>query len=213
MNQIRLLIADDHKVMRDGLRSLFEDETDLAVIGEAETGEEALSEAIRLQPEILILDLGMPGKSGLDVIREIRNQDLEMKIVVLSMYDNQEIILQAVRAGCNGYVTKHLAHTDLLEAIRSVSNGKNYIHPADASAIVNEIVSQQEKELLLQNLSEREKEVLQLTALGYSSREIAEFLVLSSKTVETYRQRVVEKLGFEHRSDLVRFAIRAGLLE
>lgn len=213
VNPIRVLLADDHKVLRAGLVALLDDEEDITVIGEAGTGEEAIRIALEARPDIVVMDLGMPGVSGLEAIREIRRQSPNIRILVLSMHSGQEVVMQAIQAGCDGYVPKSSAHTNLLRAIRVVYSGERYLHPTAATAVVNELTARQAKAGLLSVLSDREKEVLRLTAMGFTSREIGEKLALSPKTVDTYRLRAMEKLNLEHRSDIIRFALQAGLLK
>lgn len=209
---IRVLLADDHQVLRDGLRALLNSEEDMRVVGEAGTGGEAIRLALEVQPDVVVMDLGMPGVSGLDAIREIRRQNPQIRVLVLSMHSGREVIMQAIKAGCDGYVPKSSAHTNLLRAIRVVYSGERYLHPTAATAVVDELTDRQERAGLLSVLSDREKEVLQLTAMGFTSREIGEKLALSPKTVDTYRQRAMDKLNLEHRSDVIRFALHAGLL-
>lgn len=210
---IRVLLVDDHQVLRDGLKALINSEDDLHVIAEAETGEQGIELAQKLAPDVVVMDLGMPGMSGMEAIRKIRAQKIICRIVVLSMHNDKEVILQAVKAGCDGFVPKSTAHTNLLQAIRIVHSGERYLHPSAASVLVDELAEKSGKSLLLENLSNREQEVVRLSAMGYTSREIGEKLALSPKTVDTYRQRAMVKLNLEHRAELVKFALRAGLLE
>jgi two-component system response regulator NreC len=158
------------------------------------------------------MDLGMPGMGGLAAIQELRVRKMDCRIVVLSMHSDREIVTQALRAGCNGFVPKSSAHARLLHAIRTVHAGETYLHANAISAIVKDYVEKEKQFVLLESLSEREREVIRLTALGYTSREIGERLAISPKTVDTYRQRGMQKLELVHRSDVVRFAIQAGLL-
>lgn len=211
--RIRILLADDHEVLRAGLRVLIDSEPDMTVVGEAASGEEAMQGALDASPDVIVMDLHMPGVSGLDAIRLIREQRLPVRIVVLSMFSRHEMVMQAIKAGCDGYVPKSSAHSSLLQAIRVTYAGNRYLHPTAAAAVMDELASEDAKALMLETLSDREKEVIRLTALGFNSREIGDRLALSSKTVETYRQRAMDKLGLNHRSGLVRFALQAGLLE
>lgn len=211
--RIRILLADDHKVLRDGLRSLLEGEDDMEVIAEAGTVEEAIQGAGRYKPDVIVMDLGMPGGSGLDAIREIRRLALPVRIVVLSMHSGREMVMQVLQAGSDGYVPKSSAHTDLVQAIRVVNKGQRFLHPEATTTVVNELLDKQEESKLMGLLSDRERDVLKLTAMGYTSREIGEQLALSPKTVDTYRERAMMKLNIEHRSDIIRFALRAGLLD
>jgi two-component system, NarL family, response regulator NreC len=210
---IRILLADDHKVLRDGLRALLEGEEDMEVVAESGTVEEAIQSAVRFNPDVVVMDLGMPGGSGLDAIREIRRRNLPVKIVVLSMHSGREMVMQVLQAGSDGYVPKSSAHTDLIQAIRVVHKGQRFLHPEATTSVVDELLDKQEESKLLTFLSDREQDVLKLTAMGYTSREIGEQLALSPKTVDTYRERAMTKLNIEHRSDIIRFALRAGLLD
>jgi len=213
IDPIKILLVDDHQVLRHGLRILLDEEGDLAVVAEAGTAEEAIQQATVSKPDIVVMDLGLPGESGLDAIREIRRRELPVRIIVLSMHSGRELVMQAIQAGSDGYVPKSSAHTDLLQAIRAVHQGKRYLHPEAATAVVDELLEKHEEAQLLEILSDREKEVLQGTARGFTSREIGNKLALSPKTVDTYRQRGMEKLKLEHRSDVIQFALRAGLLD
>lgn len=209
---IKILLADDHKVLRDGLRALLEGEEDMKVVAEAGTADEAVSLASNVSTDVVVMDLGMPG-GGLNAIRTIRENRIPIRIVVLSMHSGREIVMEALQAGCDGYVPKSSAHTDLIQAIRTVQQGKRFLHPEAATALVDELLDKQEESKLLSLLSERELSVLKLTAMGFTSREIGEQLALSPKTVDTYRERAMMKLNIEHRPDIVRFALRAGLLD
>lgn len=209
---ITILLVDDHKVLRDGLRALLESEPDLTVVAEAGDAEDALRLAQEFQPDIIVMDLGLPGVSGLEAIRAIRAAGVKSRIVVLSMYIRREFVLPAIEAGCDAYVPKSSTHTSLLEAIRVVLTGERYLHPKAATALVESVTVKETEADLFQHLSEREQDVLRLTALGFTSREIGDKLIISPKTAETYRQRAMEKLNLAHRSDLVKFALRAGIL-
>jgi len=161
----------------------------------------------------ILLDLGLPDISGLEVIRTIRQHNTSVRIVVLSMHSRREYVVPAIEAGCDGYVPKSSTHTSLLQAIRSVLAGEGYLHPTAAKALMGSIQDTQSESAQFEALSEREQDVIRLTAQGFTSREIGEKLDISSKTVETYRQRATEKLQIENRSGLVKFAVRAGLLD
>ena len=211
-NFITVLLVDDHQVLRDGLRVLIESEDDMQVIGDAESGDEAIEKLSSMQPDVIVLDLGMPGMSGLETIREIRRREVPSKIVVLSMHNDREAVTQAITAGSDGYVPKSTTHISLLEAIRVVHSGESYLHPSAASAVISELKDKQDREQLLEILSSREREVLRLIAMGHTSREIGEKLSLSPKTIDTYRRRAMNKLDLEGRSDVVRFALKSGLL-
>lgn len=210
---VRILLVDDHKVLRDGLRALLESEDDMVVIPEAGTGEEAVALTEQHQPDVIVMDLGLPDMSGLEAIRAIRKTNKQSRIVVLSMYSRREFVVPAIEAGCDGYVPKSSTHTSLLEAIRVVLRGERFLHPTAATALMESMTSKQSDAEKFTLLSEREQVVVRLSALGFTSREIGEKLFISPKTVDTYRQRAMEKLELEHRSDLIKFALRAGLLE
>jgi two-component system, NarL family, response regulator NreC len=212
-NPIQVVLVDDHKVLRQGLRSLLDDEDDIQVVAEAGSAEEAIEQVISHDPDIVVMDLGLPGKSGLEAIKEIRSEGYSARIIVLSMHSGREFVMQALQAGSDGYVPKSSAHTDLLQAIRTVHQGKRFLHPEAATAVVDELLDKREEALMLEILSEREQTVLRLIAMGYTSREIGDQLSLSPKTVDTYRQRAMEKLKFEHRSEVIQFALKAGLLD
>jgi two-component system response regulator NreC len=208
-----ILLVDDHKVLRDGLRALLESEPELTVVAEAGNGRDAIRLAQELQPDIIVMDLGLPDISGLEAISAIRDAKVDSRIIVLSMYVRREFVRPAIEAGCDGYVPKSSTHTSLLEAIRVVLTGERYLHPKAATALVESVTAKETESELYQQLSEREQDVLRFTALGFTSRETGEKLIISSKTVETYRHRAMEKLGLAHRSDLVKFALRAGILD
>lgn len=210
--KIEILLVDDHKVLRDGLRALLESEDDLVVVAEADTGTQAIELAQAFAPDIIVMDLGLPDISGLEAIRAIRKVNQVSRIVVLSMYTRREFVVPAIEAGCDGYVPKSSTHTSLLQAIRVVLRGERFLHPTAATALVESLTGQQSEAEKFALLSEREQDVLRLTTMGFTSREIGDKLAISPKTVETYRQRAMEKLDLEHRSDLIKFALRAGIL-
>ncbi len=204
--------ADDHQVLREGLRTLLERQPDIVVVGEAETGRATVEQVQKTEPDVLVLDLGMSDMNGFEVMRELSRLKSATRIVVLSMHSGRDFVMQALRAGCHGFVPKSSTHTHLIQAIRATYAGERFLDPSATTAVVAELLDRGEESRLLEQLSQRETEVLKLTALGYTSRDIGERLALSPKTVETYRQRAMTKLGLEQRADLVRFALRAGLL-
>ena len=210
---LRILLVDDHQILRDGLRALLEGEPGLAVVAEAGSGREAIELAAHCQPDLVVIDLGLPDMSGLEAIRQMRQADPALRIVVLSMHTQREYVLQAIELGCDGYVPKSTAHVSLLEAIQTVAAGERFLHPKVAGVLMDSLTHNASETEQFNALSERERDVLRLTAQGYISREIGDRLVLSPKTVETYRQRAMEKLRLDSRPALVRFALRAGLLD
>lgn len=211
-DMIRILLVDDHQMLRDGLKILIDGEPEMVIIGEAQTGEEALGIIEQLSPDVVVMDLGLPGIGGLATIKSIRKKCIACKIVVLTMHGEQEMITQSFKAGADGFVPKSTAHTHLLDAIRTVTSGERYLDPDAAIDMVEEVTIRFEKAMMLRELSERELEVFTLTSLGYTRTEISEQLAISPKTVDTYRLRSMEKLELETRADLVRFALEAGIM-
>ncbi len=210
---IRILLADDHKMLRDGLRALLEGEDDMQVVAETGTVQDTIYEATTIIPDVIVMDLGMPGGSGLDAIRAIPESGLPVRIVVLSMHNGRDMVMEALQAGSDGYVPKSTAHTDLIQAIRTIFTGKRFLHPDAATALVDEFLDKQEESKLTELLSDRELDVVRFTAMGFNSREIGEKLAISPKTVDTYRERAMMKLQIESKTDIIRFAFRAGLLD
>jgi DNA-binding NarL/FixJ family response regulator len=212
---IRVLLADDHAMVREGLRLLLRSAPDITVIGEAENGGAVLAQAERLSPHIVILDLDMPGGDGMSSLREMRKTLPGVRVLVLTMHSERERLLPLLEAGARGYLTKEAASRDLVEAIRVVAAGEVYVRPAAARLLATALVPQRTSETARSRfgmLSEREQTVLQLVAEGYSGAEIARQLRISTKTVDAYKRRVQDKLGLEHRTDYVRFALEAGIL-
>lgn len=214
-DKIRVLLADDHAVLRAGLRALIGAETDLVVVGEAADGVEAVEKIAELKPDVVVMDIAMPRMSGLDAIRAVRSRNLDTKILVLTMHAEEQYLLQVLRAGGSGYVLKRSADTELMEAIRTVHSGQAFLDPSAQKRLLQEYLGQvgDDDRDRYNALSEREREVLQLTAAGYTNQEIADRLIISVKTVDTYRSRIMEKLGLRHRSELVKFALAHGLLD
>jgi two-component system response regulator NreC len=214
MQRIRVLLADDHAVLRAGLRALLAGEPDMEVIGEATDGEDAIVQAQRLRPDVLVLDIAMPRVNGLEVIRRIREQGLDVKVLVLTMHSEEQYLLQVLRAGGSGYVLKASADTELMEAIRTVHRGEAFLYPSATALLLEDYRERkgEDERDRFDDLSEREREVLALTAAGYTNQEIADKLIISAKTVDTYRSRIMEKLDLHHRSELVKIALRRGLL-
>jgi two-component system response regulator NreC len=213
-NTIKVLLADDHAILRAGLESLLSAESDIKVIGHASTGDEAVIGAQTLHPNVVVMDLSMPGSGGLEATRRIAALELATKVLVLTMHAEEDHLVPVLEAGANGYLTKTSADQDLVKAIRVVSRGDVFLPPSATSRLLREYKMASEGEPgALDRLTLREQEVLALTAEGYSSREIGEKLFISPKTVDTYRSRIMEKLELSHRSELVRFALRVGLLK
>jgi two-component system, NarL family, response regulator NreC len=211
--RIRILLVDDHAVLRAGLRALLNTEPDMEVVGEAANGREAVEQAERLRPDVIVMDLSMPGMGGLDATRQINEKGLQTRVLVLTVHAEQQYLLPVLQAGGAGYVLKQAADTELIQAIRTVHRGEAFLYPNAASMLLQDYrrrVSANEDQF--DGLSEREREVLKFTAEGFSSQEIADRLIISAKTVDTYRQRIMDKLNIHHRSELIRYALRKGLL-
>lgn len=212
--RIRIVLVDDHAMFRAGIRALIEAEDRMKVVGEAATGDEAVDRVRELKPDVVVMDLAMPGSNGLEATRRISALDLKTNVLVLTVHAEEEYLVPVVEAGASGYLTKTSADTDLLEAIRVVARGQVFLPPKAATLLLRRYKDVEGDESAgLKDLSTREQEVLALTAEGFSSREIGLKLFISPKTVDTYRSRIMEKLGLSHRSELVRFALRAGLLK
>ncbi len=206
---IKILIAEDHAIVRNGLRQIFSDTTDLEVVGEATNGAEALESARKFAFDLLLLDMTMPGVSGPELIKRLRAEQPSMKILVLSMNNESQSVNRVLKAGASGYVTKDSDQTVLLAAIRKVAAGQKFIDPALVEAMVFDNVSGEESRHSV--LSDRELQVLQMLASGLNPGEIAESLFLSAKTVSTHKANLMQKLGIDNNADLVRYAIKHGL--
>lgn len=212
---VRVLLVDDHAVLRAGLRALLETQADIRVVGEAATGEEGVARARGLRPDVVLMDLVMPGAGGLEATRQIAALGTGARVLVLTVHAEEEFLLPVLDAGASGYLTKESAGDGVIEAIRAVARGEVFLSPSAARTLTRRFRGPQgpgAAEDPLEPLSDREREVLALTAEGFTSGEIGERLRISPKTVDTYRQRLAEKLDLHHRSELVRFALRTGLL-
>jgi DNA-binding NarL/FixJ family response regulator len=209
---VRVLIADDHGIVRSGLRLLLERQPDIEVIAEAADGAEARELAVRERPDLAILDVRMPKLTGLQVTREIKRQAPEVSVLILSMHDDERYLFEALKAGASGYVLKTQADTDLMEAIRAVERGEPFLTPAAQQALIKDVLERGTDEGE-EDLTPREEEIVKLVAEAHTTREIAEILHLSEKTVENHRGNAMRKLGMRDRVELVRYAIRRGLIE
>lgn len=219
LKTLHVLLADDHAVVRDGLRGLIDGHDDLQVIGEASDGHEAWKMACELKPDVVVLDVSMPELTGIEATRRIRRDCPDTRVLALTMHEDRSTLRQMLEAGASGYTLKRAAGQDLLNAIRAVAQQGVYLHPAIAGKVVGGYVRRGSAPVAVSTsgegapLSEREIEVVRLLAHGYSNKEVAARLEISVKTVETYRARVAEKMGLRSRVDLVRYALQQGWLQ
>ena len=211
---IRILIADDHGVLRAGLRALLNAEPDLEVVGEAADGHEALRLTKALHPDILLLDISMPGPGGIEVTQRVKQTLPGTRILILTVHEDEGLLREAIRAGAAGYIVKRAVESELINAIHAVWRGDLYVHPAMTRALLKDLQPPSSPERTpVEPLTPRETEVLRLIAQGYTNRQIAEKLTISVRTVETHRANITGKLGLRSRVELVRYAREHGLLE
>jgi two-component system response regulator NreC len=209
---VRVLIVDDHAVVRAGLRLLIDAEDDLEAVGEAGSARDAVFQARALKPDVVLMDVVMPDQSGLDVVPTILHERPETKVLVLSMQDDPQYVRQAFAAGAKGYVLKEAADTEVVSAIREVANGGSYVHPTLGARLVA-AESAEARRAEEDPLSDREREVLRLLALGHTNQEISTQLFISVRTAETHRAHIMQKLRLSSRAELVRYALDQGVLE
>jgi two-component system response regulator NreC len=209
---IRILLADDHAVLRAGLRALLSAQDDLEVVGEASDGAEAVRQTQSLRPDVVVMDIGMPGVSGIDATTRIKRDCPAVKVLILSMHDDRGYLRQVLRAGASGYILKRAADTELLAAIRAAARGEISLDPSLARALVDEVIEPKPRGSESPALSDRERDVLRLLARGHTNQGVADRLCISVKSVETYKARLMEKLGLRGRAELVRYALQHGLL-
>ena len=214
-SSIRIILADDHPVVRMGLRALLDSEPDIQVVGEANNGVEALDLVASLMPDIVVMDISMPEMDGMEATRRIRDSFPEIKVLILTVHAQERYLFPVLKAGAAGYVLKSTIDTRLVDAIRTVAGGGVFLYATATRMLLEDYLGQLENSGSqddYESLSEREREVLKLCALGHTAAEIAEQLILSPKTIETYRTRVMQKLNMSTRSDLVKYALARGLL-
>ena len=209
MKKIRVLIVDDHAVLRAGLRTLLNLQPDMEVAGEAAEGLEALERVKRLEPDVVLMDITLPGMEGLEVTKKLKKTHPNVKVLILTMHEDRRYLYSALKAGASGYVVKRAADTELIDAIRAAHRGDVFLHPSMARIVAEDYVEQGATE---QGLSDREREVLRLIAEGCTYKEMAKLLTVSVKTIETYRESIKGKLGLNTRAELVRYALEKGLL-
>ena len=211
----RLLLVDDHAVVRSGLKMLLEDKQDMEIVGEAENAKDALEQALILKPDVILMDIGLPDMSGIEATREIKKRISNTSIVALTIHEDEEYFFKMLDAGASGYVPKRAAPEELLTAIRAAANGQVYLYPSLAKLLVRDYLSggRPADEQNASELTDREQEVLTYLAEGANNEEIATALVISPKTVARHRENIMRKLNLHSRSELVRYAIRKGIIK
>lgn len=216
MAKIRLLLVDDHEVVRSGLRMLLDDQPDLTIAGEAGTGAQALALAVELKPDVAVMDITLPDISGIDVTRQIKAAVPQVAVVALTIHEDEQYFFEMLQAGASGYVPKRAAPDDLLTAVRAAHRGETYIYPSLAKLLVRDFLArggETETRETINGLTPREQEVLALLAEGRTNEEIADLLTISTHTVARHRENLMGKLGLHSRSELVKYAIRKGLIK
>jgi DNA-binding NarL/FixJ family response regulator len=215
VDKIRILLADDHTILREGIRSLLEEQADMAVVGEAEDGRWAVHLAGDMRPDVVLMDIAMPLLNGLEATRQIKRAHPETRVLVLTMYDNEEYVRQMLEAGASGYVLKRAAASELVAAIRAVHRGEAVLSPAITRVVVEDYLRREgvQHETIANQLTPREREVLQLVAEGHTSREAAELLKVSLKTIQAHRASIMQKLDLHDRGELIKYAIRKKIIE
>lgn len=210
---IQVLIADDHGVLRAGLRALLDAEPDLEVVGEAVDGDEALRLAERLRPDLVLLDISMPGPGGVEITRRLREALPQLRVLILTVHEDESLLREVIQAGAAGYITKRAIEPELINAIKAAWRGDLYVHPAMTRALLEEEPSSENEDELVESLTPRETDVLRLIARGHTNRQAAEVLGISVRTVETHRANIMGKLGLRGRVELVRYAVEHELFD
>lgn len=215
MENISILIADDHALVREGIIAILKLHDDITILGEASDGKETIEKAGALNPDIILMDIAMPGLGGLEATLEIKKTNPHTKVLVLSQYDDREYVSRLIKAGVSGYILKHAVGTDLVSAIRAVSRGEFYLYSSIASSVISDYLSTKEElsEDPYEKLTDREKQVLKILAEGHSHKEIANILNISVKTVIAHQANIAEKLNIHSRAEFVKFAIRKGIIK
>lgn len=210
---ISIILADNHVIMRDGLRHLLEGESDIEVVGKADNGRQAVKVTLAKKPDIVIMDIAMHEMNGIEATRQIKNENPEIKVLVLSMHSERQIVIGSFRAGASGYLLKDSSSLELVEAIRTVYRGRKYLSQKISDIVLQEIsdIKRDSEEIGVDILTNRESEILQLIAEGNSTKRIAKVLFISPKTVESHRANIMEKLDIHNLPELTKYAIRAGL--
>lgn len=211
----RILVVDDHTLVREGIVNLLSSDPVLKVIGQAATGEEGVAKALELRPDVVMMDISLPGISGLEATAQIKNKAPDIKVLVLSMYDNDEYVLQVLKYGASGYVLKKAMAQELIHAVKTIRDGETYLYPSIATKLVNQMVLSAEKNKSEKSdpLTERENEILRYIAQGFTNKEVAGLLALSNRTVQTHRANIMKKLGIHSTVELVKYAIQKGIVD
>jgi len=215
MRKIRILLADDHQLMRSGVRLMLEREADLTVVGEASDGREAVSLAKSLKPEVVVMDIGMPNLNGIEAARQMTQENAELAVVMVSMHSDETYVLRALKAGARGYLLKDSAEADLIKAVHAVAGGKSFFSPAVSRLLLDDYVRKLKRtgtEDAYDLLTPREREILQLIAEGKSNKDVANLLDLSVYTVESHRSNLMEKLNIKGLPELILYAVRRGII-
>jgi len=214
--QIEIVIADDHTIVRQGLRKLLEEEDYLKVTGEAMDGREAVLKVLELKPDVVIMDIAMPVLNGIEATRQIRQADLKTKVIILSMHDHNRYIRELLSIGVSGYLLKNAASSDIIKAVLSVVKGETFLSPSISSQVIEDYVGMNKKtiqEELYNTLTNREREVFQMMVEGYPTKKIAEMLCLSPSTIKSHRSNIMEKLKMDNISKLIQYAIHLGIID
>lgn len=217
MNKIKVLLADDHALIRSGLIRLLGEDDGIEVVGQAEDGREAVQKAVELKPDIVLMDISMPVMDGMEATKQIRKRNRDAKVLVLTVHENDEYLFKAFRAGAVGYMLKKAADSDLVSAIQTVARGDYFLYSSITRSVVENFLlkpyAHSDEDSGRDSLTEREQEILKMVAEGYTCREIAEFLFISVKTVESHKAKIMDKLDLHKRPELVRYAIRKKILQ
>jgi two-component system response regulator NreC len=217
VKKVRVLIADDHAIVREGVRMILSTHPDIEVVGEASNGEQAVSLAQTLRPDVVVMDISMPGMNGIEATQQIRQRAAGVNVLALTMHEDDHYVFQLLKAGAAGYVLKRAAATDLVDAVRAAARGEAFLYPSVAKTVVADYLRRLQRgeaeRKPYDGLTPREREVLALIAEGHTNQQIANRLFISIKTVQTHRAHIFEKLGLHDRTELVRYAIRVGLID